>query len=96
MPNHALRVSPGGPAVQGVVKDTEGSTQVNATPIRSEDGGVESFVVTLQDLTPLEELERLRAEFLGMVSHELRTPLATIKGSVGPPCLAARRTWTPP
>ena len=54
---------------------------LNATPIRSEGGGVESFVVTLQDMTPLEELERLRAEFLGMVSHELRTPLATIKGS---------------
>ena len=38
--------------------------------------------MTLQDMTPLEELERLRAEFLGMVSHELRTPLASIKGSV--------------
>ena len=37
--------------------------------------------MTLQDMTPLEDLERLRAEFLGMVSHELRTPLATIKGS---------------
>ena len=55
---------------------------LNATPIRSEEGNVESFVVTLQDLTPLEELERLRAEFLGMVSHELRTPLAAVKGSV--------------
>ena len=57
------------------------STLVNATPIRSEQGEVESVVVTLQDLTPLEEMERLRAEFLGMVSHELRTPLSTIKGS---------------
>ena len=55
---------------------------INATPIRSEDGEVESFVVTMQDMTPLEELERLRAEFLGMVSHELRTPLATVRGSV--------------
>ena len=55
---------------------------VNATPIRSEQGELESFVVTLQDLAPLEELERLRAEFLGMVSHELRTPLTSIKGSV--------------
>ncbi|MXY15469.1 MAG: hypothetical protein F4Y57_00260, partial [Acidobacteria bacterium] len=35
----------------------------------------------MQDLAPLEELDRLRAEFLGMVSHELRTPLAAIKGS---------------
>ena len=54
---------------------------VNATPIRSEDGAVESIVVTLQDLAPLEELERMRSEFLGMVSHELRTPLSSIKGS---------------
>ena len=54
---------------------------INATPIRLDDGGVDSFVVTLQDMTPLEDLERLRAEFLAMVSHELRAPLAAIKGS---------------
>ena len=54
---------------------------VNATPIRSEAGDVDSVVVTLQDLAHLEEMERLRAEFLGMVSHELRAPLAAIKGS---------------
>ena len=58
------------------------TTLVNVTPIRSKEGAVESVVVTLQDMTPLEELDRLRAEFLGMVSHELRTPLSTIKGSV--------------
>ncbi len=57
------------------------TTLVNATPIRSADGAVESMVVTLQDLAPLEELERQRAEFLSMVSHELRTPLSAIKGS---------------
>ena len=55
---------------------------VNVTPIRAEEGAVVSVVVTMQDLAPLEELERQRAEFLGMVSHELRTPLAAIKGSV--------------
>ena len=55
---------------------------VNATPIRAEGGAVGSVVVTVQDLAPLDEIERLRAEFLGMVSHELRTPLAAIKGSV--------------
>ena len=58
------------------------SALMNATPIRSDDGDVEAVVVTLQDMTPLEELERLRAEFLGMVSHELRAPLTSIKGSV--------------
>ena len=59
------------------------TTLVNVTPIRSEHGSVESVVVTLQDLEPLRELDRLRADFLGMVSHELRTPLLAIKGSTG-------------
>ena len=54
---------------------------LNATPILADEGDVESFVVTLQDMTPLEELERLRAEFLAMVSHELRAPLTSIKGA---------------
>ena len=57
------------------------TTLVNATPIHSENGEIVSVVVTNQDITPLEELERLRAEFLGVVSHELRAPLTTIKGS---------------
>ena len=54
---------------------------LNATPILSDDGLVESMVVTMQDMADMEELERLRAEFLAMVSHELRTPLTSIKGS---------------
>lgn len=54
---------------------------VNATPIYSADGEIESLIVTLQDMTPMEELERQRAEFLGMVSHELRVPLTSIRGS---------------
>jgi len=56
-------------------------TLVNATPIHSESGEVVSVVVTLQDLAPLDELERQRADFLSMVSHELRAPLTSIKGS---------------
>ncbi len=53
---------------------------VNATPIYSDDGKIVSAVAVLQDMTPLEELERQRNEFLAMVSHELRTPLTTIIG----------------
>ena len=56
-------------------------TLINATPIRTEGGVIRSVVVTLQDLAPLDEIERLRTEFLGLVSHELREPLAAIKGS---------------
>ena len=54
---------------------------LNATPIIGDDGAVESVVVTMQDLAAVEELERLRADFLAMVSHELRAPLTSIKGS---------------
>ena len=54
---------------------------VNATPVHAADGTVVSKVVTVQDLAPIQELERLRGEFVGMVSHELRAPLTSIKGS---------------
>ena len=57
------------------------TTLVNCTPTCSDGGEVESVVITMQDLAPLQELERQRAEFLGMVSHELRAPLTSIKGS---------------
>ena len=44
------------------------TTLVNAAPIYSEQGEIVSVVVTTQDMTPLEEMDRLRAEFLGMAS----------------------------
>ena len=66
------------------------TTLVNATPIRSQDGAVESVVVAMQDLRPLQELERLRAEFLGMVSHELRAPLISVKGAAATVLTATR------
>ena len=67
-----------------VIRVPEGrsvTTIINSTPIPSDTDAVDRMVVTLQDMTPLEELERLRAEFLAMVSHELRAPLTSIKGS---------------
>ena len=57
------------------------TTLVNARPIYGNDREVVSVVATIQDVTPLEEIRKQRAEFLGMVSHELRTPLAAVKGS---------------
>ena len=71
------------------------TTLINATPIRSQqENGVDTFVVTLQDMTSLEETERLRAEFLAMMSHELRMPLASIKGSAAT-VLSAPATFGP-
>ena len=57
------------------------TTLVNARPIRGENGDIVSVVATMQDITPLEEMKRQRAQFLNDVSHELRTPLTAIKGS---------------
>ena len=52
---------------------------VNTTPNLAD--GIGSVVVIVQDLAPLDEIERLRTEFLGLVGHELREPLVAIKGS---------------
>ena len=68
--------------VMGVPDGRSVTVLLNATPIHSDEGVVESVVVTMQDMAPIEEQERLRAEFLGMVSHELRMPLTSIWGSV--------------
>ncbi len=54
---------------------------INVTPVRGEGNEIASVVVTVQDLAPLDEIERMRTEFLGLVSHELRAPLIAIKGS---------------
>ena len=56
------------------------TTLTNATPILSSNGGVATLVVTMQDLAPIQEIERIRAQFVGMVSHELRAPLMAIQG----------------
>ena len=71
------------------------SELVNATLIRSESGEMGSFVVTMQKLTNLEELEWLRAEFLAMVSYELREPPPRPRVP-SPPCWTPSPPWTPP
>ena len=63
---------PDGPSVTALL---------TVAPIRGDGGEVVWVVVSLQDLEPLQELVRMRSEFLGMVSHELREPLTSIRGS---------------
>ena len=69
------------------------SVLLNATPIRSHDGQLASFVVSLQDLTPSAEQERLQVEFLAIVNHELRTPQAAVNGPL-PHCWHAAGVGT--
>lgn len=67
-------------------------TLLHATPVYAPDGQISGAIAILQDMTPLEEVERLRSEFLGMVSHELKTPLTAIKGSAAT-VLGSRRPF---
>lgn len=42
---------------------------------------IQGYVLVLEDMQQRYELDRLKADFVGMISHELRTPLAAIVGA---------------
>lgn len=49
-----------------------------ATPMHDDDNQLLGAVVVLEDVTYLNELDRLKTEFLGVASHELRTPVTSL------------------
>jgi PAS domain S-box-containing protein len=68
-------------AVECVVSDGKGRTTpvlASSAPIFGADGSVLGAVVALQDITPVKELERLRAEWSSVVAHDLRQPIGSI------------------
>ncbi|MCI0790785.1 MAG: PAS domain-containing protein, partial [Chloroflexi bacterium] len=54
-------------------------TIVNAAPVYGEDGEITAAIAIFEDITALQEVERVKAEFLSMVSHDLKGPLSGIK-----------------
>jgi PAS domain S-box-containing protein len=50
----------------------------SAAPIRDAVGDVVGAVVTIEDITPLKELARLRDEWTSVVAHDLRQPVTTV------------------
>ncbi|MBI2304813.1 MAG: response regulator [Chloroflexi bacterium] len=67
-------------------------TLMSATPLGSPQETPRGAIAVIQDITPLEEMERIRSEFLGIVGHELRTPLTAIKGAAAT-ALGSRRPF---
>ena len=53
-----------------------------STPIE-EQGKIVGAVVTFNDISDRQAIERMKNEFISVVSHELRTPLTSIRGAMG-------------
>ncbi len=56
--------------------------QIQAAPVRNEEGKDLGVVFILGDITEFKNIERMKSSFVAMASHELRTPLTAIKGFV--------------
>jgi two-component system, OmpR family, phosphate regulon sensor histidine kinase PhoR len=46
------------------------------------EGGTINILVLLRDLTEIERINQMRADFIANASHELRTPLASLRGFI--------------
>lgn len=57
---------------------------VTISPVVTEDGSRSGVVGLFKDMTQVENLERMRTEYVANVSHELRTPLTAIRGLLEP------------
>jgi len=55
---------------------------LKSNPVRTADGRVTVTVSTLEDVTAMKRVDRIRQDFVANVSHELRTPVATIRALV--------------
>ncbi len=67
-----------------VVLQLEGGRKVpvlmSAAPVADSSGAIAAAVLVFEDITAIQQVERLKADFLSMISHDLKGPLATIKG----------------
>ena len=59
---------------------------ITIVPVISESQGCVGAVGLFKDATEIEQLERMRNEYVANISHELRTPLTSIRGLLEPLC----------
>jgi two-component system phosphate regulon sensor histidine kinase PhoR len=55
---------------------------VTVAPLASRSENGANILVLLRDLTELERINQMRADFIANASHELRTPLASLRGFI--------------
>lgn len=59
---------------------TERFYEAQGAGVMNEEGRSLGFVLILNDLTEMKNIDRMKSAFVAMASHELRTPLTAIKG----------------
>lgn len=59
---------------------------ITIVPVMSESEGCVGAVGLFKDATEIEQLERMRNEYVANISHELRTPLTAVRGLLEPLC----------
>ena len=61
------------------VEGSHRAFRVRSTPMHDADGRLVGAVTLLEDITHLNEISRLKSEFIAAASHELRTPLTSVQ-----------------
>jgi two-component system, NtrC family, sensor histidine kinase KinB len=61
------------------VNGNERSYRLRSTPMRDAHANLLGAVLLLEDVTHLQEVDRLKSEFVAAASHELRTPLTSLQ-----------------
>lgn len=69
--------------VEGEARRRRVFLRAHTCPIRNDLGELLGSVSVLQDITPLKELDQMKADFIAMVAHELRAPLAAVEQQLG-------------
>ncbi len=61
-----------------VVKTGDKTLRVHVDPVKNKAGAVIGAVALFHDVTRVDAMDQLRADFLSMVSHELKSPLSSL------------------
>ncbi|MGQ9475387.1 MAG: ATP-binding protein [Actinomycetota bacterium] len=81
----AVRLAAGGEKVEReleILYPRHMTLRLKSQPVRTAEGRISSVVSTLEDVTLLRRVDRIRQDFVANVSHELRTPTATVRALV--------------